>query len=265
MVVDTDKNSTLDVNTVKTEKLTPQEMLSTIGYVHSIYNGGMVDGPGIRSVVFLSGCGLRCKYCHNPDTWALSSGKLWTVSNVLNEILKYEKYYRFSGGGVTVSGGEPLGQAGFVVELFRACRENGIHTALDTSGFAKAEDIRRVLEFTDLLLLDIKSIDTDTYKHVTGVPIDRTLACMDIAREMNVPVWVRFVLVPGLTDNLEEIQRLGEYVRRFENVQKIDVLPFHKSGEHKWEEVGVAYALHDTQPPSLELIETVKDILKIVV
>ena len=231
------------------------------GYVHSIYSGGMVDGPGIRCVVFLSGCALRCKYCHNPDTWSRRSGNVMTVDEVLAEVLSYKSYYKFSGGGVTISGGEPLGQAEFMTELLKACKANDIHTVIDTSGFAKPEDVADVLEYTDLMLLDIKSINPITYKMVTGVEIERSFETLRLSRRMKVATWIRFVLVPGLTDDMDDIRQMAEFLRGFDNIEKIDVLPFHKSGEHKWDENKTPYELADTEPPSPEFVQEVQEIL----
>ena len=233
------------------------------GYVHSIDTGGMVDGPGIRYVIFLSGCYLRCKYCHNPDTWKLKSGKLVTVGDTIKEIKKYSSYLKFSGGGVTITGGDPFVQPEFLIELLRACKANGIHTTIDTSGYAKRHDAERALLCTDLLLLDFKTFNPVTYKNLTGVAIDRTLDVLEISRELKVPVWIRFVLVPGYTDNMDDIKRMADYIKSFDNVEKVDVLPFHKLGEYKWANLGISYELADVQPPTSEMLEQAQTILKI--
>ena len=231
------------------------------GYVHSIDTCGMVDGPGIRYLIFLSGCAMRCKYCHNPDTWDLKSGKLMTVDEIVRDIKQYKSYLEFSGGGVTVTGGDPLVQPDFLETLLAKCRACGFHTAIDTSGYAPGPVLERVLAHTDLVLLDIKSINPETFKSVAGVPIDRTLEALEICRKMGVRVWVRFVLVPGLTDDLEDMRRLAEYLAPYENVERVDVVPFHKAGEYKWRNMRIEYELWDTPPPSPELLGTAKKIL----
>lgn len=231
------------------------------GYIHSIETGGMVDGPGIRYVVFFSGCPLRCKYCHNPDTWKMKSGKLKTVEEIIKDALKYKNYLRFSGGGMTITGGEPFMQPKFMAELLKAARANGIHTAVDTSGYAAHSTVSEALDYTDLLLLDIKSINPDTFQNVAGVPIHRTLDLLEAANHKRIPVWIRFVLVPGLTDNVEDMKKMADFLRPYRNIEKIEVLPFHKMGEYKWEELGMDYELHDTPSPTAEQLDLAKSIL----
>ena len=235
------------------------------GYVHSIYSGGMVDGPGIRCVVFLSGCPLRCKYCHNPDSWEKTSGKLMTVDEIMEEVLKYRNYFKASGGGVTISGGEPFSQPEFLTEILKACKHNGISTAIDTSGYTSPCNAKEAFKYTDLLLLDMKAYYPENYKHITGVTIDKALATLELAKQLNLPAWIRYVLVPGLTDNKDELKDLAEFLRGFDNIKKIDVLPFHKEGEYKWYSRGIPYELADTQPPTRELVAEVKGILSITV
>jgi len=232
------------------------------GYVHSIYSGGMVDGPGIRTVVFFAGCPLRCKYCHNPDTWQFRSGHLMSVDALLDEVNKYKSFYTFSGGGVTISGGEPFAQPEFLLKVLTACKQQGIHTAIDTSGFTTPEWGEKVLAKTDLLLLDFKAFYPETYKKVTGLIIDKMFYTLEIAHRMNVKTWIRFVLVPGLTDDLEEIRYMADYLKSYDNIEKIQVLPFHKTGEYKWDDVDVPYTLHDTEPPEIELLTQVREILE---
>ncbi|MCL2588704.1 MAG: pyruvate formate-lyase-activating protein [Oscillospiraceae bacterium] len=232
------------------------------GYVHSVETAGMVDGPGIRYVVFFAGCNLRCKYCHNPDTWKMKNGYESTVDELLRDIKKYKSYLQFSGGGVTISGGEPFLQPDFLVELLRACQSAGIHTALDTSGNTKPETARAALEHTDLLLLDIKSINPATYKDLTKVELEPTLQTLQIARALNVRTWIRYVFVPGLTDKEEDLRALAAYLKDYPNVEKVEVLPFHKIGEYKWRELGMAYELTNTPEPTAEAIEKAKRILQ---
>lgn len=234
----------------------------TIGKIHSIETCGTVDGPGIRFVTFLQGCPLRCQYCHNPDTWDAKKGIEYTPEALVNEIIKYKSYMKFSGGGTTFTGGEPLLQAEFVKESFALCKKNDISTALDTSGFIFNDKVKEVLEYTDIVLLDIKNFDSNVYKAVTGVALDNTLKFLDYIREKNIKTWVRYVLVPGLTDNVESITKLANHLKEYPNVSRIELLPFHKMGEYKWEELGYTYALKDTKEPSLDLINQVKSIFE---
>lgn len=234
----------------------------TIGRIHSIETCGTVDGPGIRFVTFLQGCPLRCQYCHNPDTWDTKKGTEYTPKELVDEIVKYKSYMKFSGGGTTFTGGEPLLQAAFVKEAFALCKEQGISTALDTSGFIFNEQVKEVLDYTDIVLLDIKNFDSTVFKTLTGVPLDHTLQFLDYIKEKNIKTWVRYVLVPGLTDNIDSITALASHLKDYPNVSRIELLPFHKMGEYKWEELGYEYALKDTKEPSLALIEEVKKILE---
>jgi len=204
---------------------------------------------------------MRCKYCHNPDTWDLKSGQLMTVDEIIRDIKQYKSYMKFSGGGVTFTGGDPLRQPDFLEALLAKCKACGFHTAIDTSGYAARTIVERVLAYTDLMLLDMKSINPETFKSVAGVPIDRTLRALDISRRMGVKVWVRFVLVPGLTDDLDDMHRLAEYLEPYENVERVDVVPFHKAGEFKWRDLNMDYELWDTPPPSPEQLEAALKIL----
>ena len=234
--------------------------LNTKGRVHSFFTGGMVDGPGIRTVVFLAGCNLRCKYCHNPDTWQVLRGDEMSVGEVLDEVLKYKSYYKFSGGGVTVSGGEPMLQARFLTEILAACRDHGIHTTLDTSGSASRENAEKILAHTSLLLLDIKTINPEVYFELTKVPLDKTIGVLDAAKELGVPTWIRFVLVPGITDNKEDIKNLSKFLRQYNNVTNIEVLPFHKDGEYKWQDLKIPYELSETEPPTPAEVQEAKSL-----
>jgi len=229
--------------------------------IHSVETAGMVDGPGIRYIIFFQGCSLRCKYCHNPDTWKLSGGEEKTVAQLLYDVKKYRSYLRFSGGGVTITGGEPFVQAEFLISLLSALQGAGIHTALDTSGHTSTETARRALKHTNLMLLDLKTIDPKTYRHVAGVEIDSTLRTLEIAHEMGVPAWIRFVLVPGLTDNAAHMHQMRKYLDSFDNIQKIEVMPFHKMGEYKWADLGIKYHLTDTPPPDRKDLEEARRIL----
>ena len=231
------------------------------GYIHSVETGGMVDGPGIRYVLFFSGCQLRCKYCHNPDTWKLRDGELVSVEHVIHDIRQYQSYLRFSGGGVTVTGGDPLMQPKFLVELLKACKNEKLHTALDTAGYASTEIAARALRYTDLLLLDLKSFNPSVYKDLTGVELAPTLEFLRLSQNMGVPVWIRFVLVPGFTDQEEDLRAMAAFLRGFPNIERIEVLPFHKLGEFKWAELGLSYTLSDVEPPSQAQLARVREIL----
>ena len=230
--------------------------------IHSIESCGTVDGPGIRFVIFTQGCPLRCLYCHNPDCRYLEDGKTVTVDELIEEILQYRSYFNFSGGGVTVSGGEPLIQPDFVREIFKRCHENGIHTALDTSGYSRIEVAKPVLEYTDLVLLDIKSFIPEIYRRVTSVSLEPTLKFARYLAQINKPTWVRFVLVPNLTDDLDNVRGLAQFIASLGNVELVEVIPFHKMGEYKWQQLGYDYQLKNTQPPSPDLVNRVVNVFQ---
>lgn len=239
--------------------------MDIIGKIHSVETCGTVDGPGIRYVVFLQGCPLRCEYCHNPDTWDINSKNLikMPASELLADITKYKSYFKYSGGGVTLTGGEPLMQREFAAALFKACKEEGIHNALDTSGYTGVDTLtKEVLKYTDLVILDIKSINANTFKKTTGVPIDNTLQFAKYLHEENISAQIRFVLVPGLTDNEEELHELAAFVSTLRNVQRVGIMPFHQLGAHKWATLGLNYKLKDTQPPSPEETERVRELFR---
>lgn len=232
------------------------------GIVHSIETGGTVDGPGMRFVAFLSGCPLRCLYCHNPDSQRPDSGKKTSVEALLDEIAQYKDFLTRTGGGVTASGGEPLFQPEFVTALFKGCKAMGLHTALDTSGFLGVNATDELLSATDLVLLDIKSIDPDTYKKITNVALQPTLDFALRLSSIKKPMWIRYVLVPGLTDNLDHVARLADFLKTLSSVERVEVLPFHKMGEPKWEALGRPYTLKETLPPSQEQTTKVREIFK---
>lgn len=231
-----------------------------VGRIHSLESFGTVDGPGIRFVVFLQGCVLRCQYCHNPDTWDVTKGSEYTPEELMDEIKRYKSYMNFSKGGVTFTGGEPLLQPEFLLEVCKLCKQEGISVAIDTSGFVWNETVKEVLEYTDLVLLDIKNYDPIVYKTVTGVSLSPTLKFLDYLKEKNIDTWVRYVLVPGLTDNLDNVRLLSDHLDHYPNVSKIEVLGFHKMGEFKWKELGLEYKLADTKEPSKEMLREVKEI-----
>ena len=236
------------------------------GKIHSFESFGTVDGPGIRFVVFVQGCPMRCLYCHNPDTWSASAGTEYTPEDVAFRAMKYKSYFT-GGGGVTVSGGEPLLQAEFVTRLFTILKENGIHTALDTSGvlFNEADPHKfdDLLAVTDLVLLDIKHIDDGEHKKLTGHSNKNILAFARYLSDMEKPVWIRHVLVPGITDDDRYLNELKTFISAFKNVRKVEVLPYHTMGEVKYEKLGIPYPLKGVQPPSPERVKNAKEILKI--
>lgn len=231
------------------------------GYIHSYESFGTVDGPGIRYVVFTQGCPLRCKYCHNADTWRKEEAKfIETPKDTFLEICRYKNFIKT--GGVTVTGGEPLTQPEYVKELFKLCKEEGIHTAVDTSGYIFTEKVKEALEYTDLVLLDIKCIDEKIYKELTGIELSNTLKFLEYLQEKNIKVWVRHVVVPGITDNNTLLIKLAEYIRQFSNVEKVELLPYHTMGEYKWEKMGMEYPLKGVKSPTKHRMEEVKKIFK---
>ncbi|ONI37864.1 pyruvate formate-lyase 1-activating enzyme [Candidatus Epulonipiscium fishelsonii] len=232
------------------------------GRVHSIETCGTVDGPGIRFILFMQGCPLRCQYCHNPDTWESNGGEEMDTEELIKEIVKYKPYMASSGGGITISGGEPFLQLEFVTDLLKKCKKQGINTAVDTSGFISIEKVKPALDYLDLVLLDIKSFNPEIYKDLTGVPIDPTLKFAQYLNERNIPVWIRYVLVPNITDNLQDIENLAQFLTTLENVERIDILPFHKMGEFKWEELGYDYKLKDTLEPTQKSISDTQNVFK---
>ena len=240
-----------------------------VGKIHSVFSGGTVDGPGIRFVVFMQGCPLRCKYCHNPDSWNIKNGEERSVSDLLNEIVRYKSYYGQK-GGVTVSGGEPLLQIDFVTELLKQAKSRGINTAVDTSGFtfdiSSDEVVKKhelLDEYVDLYLLDIKHIDDDKHKSLTGVHNQNTLNYAKWLSSRGKRIWIRHVLVPSLTDDDESLIKLSEFIKTI-NVEKVEVLPYHTMGEVKYQNLGIEYPLKGIEPPSKEVVEKAKRILGVI-
>lgn len=231
------------------------------GQIHSIETCGTVDGPGIRFVIFTQGCPLRCLYCHNPDCQQATNGKTATVEELINEIHRYASYLK-PPGGVTISGGEPLMQPEFVREIFRRCKSLGLHTALDTSGFVNLDTAKSVLDQVDLVLLDIKSFDPEIYRKVTSVAIEPTLELAKYLNHIHQPTWIRFVLVPGLTDDKANVEGLANFIASFTNIERVEVLPFHKMGEYKWKQLGYEYHLYDTAIPTPAQIQTVVEMFQ---
>ena len=236
------------------------------GYIHSFESFGTVDGPGIRFVVFMQGCPLRCQYCHNPDTWK-AGGTAYEPAEVAARVLKYKNYFGDK-GGITVSGGEPLLQAEFITELFTILKAKGIHTCIDTSGITFQEGNEenvakheKLLAVTDLVLLDIKHIDEEACKKLTGQSNAHTLAFARFLSEKNKPTWIRQVLVPGITDSEESLRRTRVFLDTLKSVEKVEVLPYHTMGVVKYEKLGLEYPLKDLAAPSKERVQWAKDIL----
>lgn len=238
-----------------------------IGNIHSIETFGTVDGPGIRYVVFTQGCLLRCQFCHNADTWEIGTGKQMSVSEIIHDLKSYLPFIESSGGGITVSGGEPLLQIPFLIELFKECKKLGIHTTIDSSGgcYSTAshfqEQLKELLTYTDLVLLDIKHIDRKKHISLTGMANEHILDFAKFLSNQEIPIWIRHVLVPTVTDDLNDLEKLGEFIGGLTNVKKVEVLPYHKLGVYKWEALGLDYPLKDIEPPSEEKAELAYELL----
>lgn len=226
----------------------------TYGYIHSVETCGTVDGPGIRYVVFMQGCSLRCQYCHNPDTWEMQNGTKYLPQELFTDILKYKKFIK--NGGVTLSGGEPLLQSEFAYELIELCKQNGIHTALDTSGIIPLDRCKDAIDAADMVLLDIKSIDEAVCKLLTGASNKNALKLLDYLEKTNKSVWIRQVILPGITDNTEHLERLAKHLSKFTVIEKVELIPFHKMGEFKWERLKLDYKLSLIQPPSEQAMDS---------
>lgn len=245
--------------TVNTEETLPPKAGGILGgYVHSVEPSAAVDGPGMRFALFVSGCQMRCLYCHNPDTWDRKSGTWRSVDDVVSEIGKYARFLKFA-GGLTISGGEPMVQADFVHEIMRRCKEEyGLHTALDTNGLLAKNFPDEWFDVVDMVLLDIKQIDAEKHKRLTLTPLQPILDFAKRLERMGKPAWIRYVLVPGYSDDPEDVEKLAVFVSSLKNVQRVEILPFHKMGEYKWQELGLKYELAETPSPSLETIERVR-------
>lgn len=232
--------------------------MSTTGSVHSWDIATAVDGPGTRFVLFLSGCPLRCLYCHNPDTWHMRDGHRTTVDEVMDEVGKYRRFIEVAGGGLTISGGEPLLQPDFTAEIFRRAKQLGMHTALDTSGFLGARASDELLADTDLVLLDIKSWNPATYRRVTGGEVTPTTQFARRLSALRKPMWIRFVLVPGHTDAEDNVDGIASFVSTLDAVERVEVLPFHKLGAPKYAALGIPFPLRDVPTPDAELVRRVR-------
>ena len=226
-----------------------------MGFLHSFTTGSTVDGPGVRVVAWTSGCQFRCLYCHNPDTWNMTNGIPVTLQRALVALRKYRHGLKIMSGGFTLSGGEPLMQHRFAVKLLTAVRAMGVHTALDTNGFLGDRLTDEELNAIDLVLLDIKAFDPQRHLRLTGMSIDPVLKFARRLAQRNRPIWVRFVLVPGLTDDPGEIADIARFAADLTVVRRVDVLPFHQLGRFKWDALGLDYKLHDIDPPSAAQVE----------
>ena len=233
-----------------------------LGFLHSFTTGSTVDGPGVRVVAWTTGCMFRCLYCHNPDTWKLKNGIPVTVARATEALRKYRRGLRVMSGGFTLSGGEALMQDRFAVKLFSAARAMGIHTALDTNGFFGERLTDAELETIDLVLLDIKAWDPERHRRVTGQDVAPTLEFARRLARLRRSVWLRFVLVPGLTDDAGDIQNIASFAAGLGVVERVDVLPFHQMGRFKWEKLGMSYELRDVKPPSAETVDRVCDVFR---
>lgn len=242
-------------------------MKDVIGYYQSIESFALVDGPGVRSVLFLQGCPFRCLFCHNPDTWAFSKNNPIKPEEALKKLIRYSTYWK-NNGGITVSGGEPLAQIDFLIEFGKLCKQNKISVTIDTSGatFSLNEPFiskfNELLNYIDLVMLDIKCIDDEIHKKLTGHSNKNVIEMFKYLSEKNFPIWIRHVLVPGITDNDELLKKTNEFIKTLNNVKRVEVLPYHNLGVFKYEKLGIPYPLKDTPIPTKERIENANKILE---
>jgi pyruvate formate lyase activating enzyme len=233
------------------------------GKIHSIDTFSTLDGPGIRTVIFMQGCSLRCKYCHNPDTWAMEStnAREYRVRDLMDLLLENRPYYEASGGGVTFSGGEPLLQHRFIKEVFRQCREEGISTAYDSSLYVSSKIVLDIAPLTDLVLADIKHIDEKKSRLLTGASNRLNIENLKILNDNKVHIWIRYVILPGWTDAFEDLEKMALFVRDLSQVERIDLLPYHSLGSHKWELLGLQYQLQAIEPPSSDHLNKIAQLV----
>lgn len=239
-----------------------------MGRIHSFESFGLVDGPGVRFVVFLQGCRMRCRYCHNPETWEQKGGEEWTAKKLFDKVYKYKSYWG-ENGGITVSGGEPLLQIDFVTQLFSAAKHRHVHTVLDTSGNPFTFDepfitkFNELMKYTDLFMLDIKEIDDGKHKSLTGWSNENILKMAEYLSDNGKAMWIRHVLVPELTDDEEGLIRLRDFIRRLKTVERVEILPYHTLGEFKWKKLGIEYPLAGVRTPAEEEIKKAEEILEV--
>ena len=231
--------------------------------IHSYESAGTVDGPGIRFVVFMQGCPLRCQYCHNPDTWEFNAGKIVSAKSVLDEVLKYNAFMKFSKGGVTFSGGEPLVQKKSLLPLLKELKKQGVHIAIDTAGTTNIDDTTlEIIDTIDLAMLDVKHIVPYEHKRLTGLSNDMNLAFLEALASKNKRTWVRWVVVPNINDTAEYAQKFAELIKKYPNVELVEILPYHKNGIYKWEALKIPYQLKDTPEPTKDNIKELSKILQ---
>ncbi|WP_221628010.1 pyruvate formate-lyase-activating protein [Teredinibacter franksiae] len=237
-----------------------------LGRIHSFENSSALDGPGLRVVVFMQGCQFRCKYCHNRDSWDLHAGSLYSVAEVVEKVLPFRPFLNASNGGVTVSGGEAVLQAEFVTMLFKKLKKLGFHTCLDTNGYVSnhlyGEKLDELLKYTDLVLLDLKHIDRRKHEELVGVSNDKPRNFARYLSDIGHPAWIRHVLVPGYTDEEEDLRALAQFLAPMKNIQKVEILPYHRMGKDKWEEMGFEYPLGDLEPPPREQVSGIVEMFK---
>lgn len=232
----------------------------TVGRIHSFESMGLVDGPGIRSIVFLQGCALRCAYCHNPDTWAFSGGTEMTPQEIVNKVIRFKPYFK-DNGGVTFSGGDPLMQPDFLIETLKLCKEAGIHTTIDTAGYGKGK-YEEILKYTDLVLLDIKHVDDAGYKSLVEAPKKGFDQFLEAVQKAGTKIWIRHVVVPGITASEEHIKKLAQIIKEIKNVEKIELLPYHTLGIQKYEKLGLDYKLEGVDSMDKEDLARLEKVLK---
>lgn len=239
------------------------ELSSTVGRIHSTESCGTVDGPGIRFIVFMQGCLMRCMYCHNRDSWDLHSGKETTVDELIRELVSYKAFMQATGGGVTASGGEAMLQPEFVRDFFTAAQAEGVNTCLDTNGYIRKYTtiIDEVLDVTDLVMLDLKQMNDKIHKELVGVSNKRTLEFAEYLAKRNQKTWIRYVVVPGYSDDDESAHALGKFIQHMTNIEKVELLPYHQLGLHKWKTMGFDYPLDGVPPPSKDTMDRIKNIL----
>lgn len=239
-----------------------EENLQNFTRIHSYETFGTVDGPGIRFVLFMQGCMLKCKYCHNRDTWDINGGNTVNVDEIVDKVKKCKNYIESSKGGVTVTGGEPLLQVKFLINLFTRLKEEKIHTCIDTSGMVDiTDDIKKLLSLTDLVLLDIKHIDDEKCKELVGMSNKKELNFAKYLSDNNIKMWIRQVIIPGITDDESDLKRLKEFINNLNNVEKLELLPYHSMGAYKWEKLGIEYELKDVPDCNSETLKRAKKIL----
>ncbi len=237
------------------------------GSVHSLESFGLVDGPGVRFVVFMQGCALRCKYCHNPETWA-GGGSMWTARQLFDKVWRFKAYWK-SNGGITVSGGEPLLQIPFITEFFKLAKKQNVHTAIDTAGQPFCRDEKwlagfdELMSLTDLVILDLKEWENDKHTALTGMGNDNIKEMAQYLSDIGKPMWIRHVLVPGLTDDEEDLRKMSEFISSLKTVERVEVLPYHAFGVPSWEKLGLDYQLKDASVPTEEQVAKAEEILKV--